>query len=473
MRNVLGLVKNGRIILLIWIVAVLSLSLAGCSAESQESVSLSLEHVAEISASVSNTPESETTVSESSTSDSGYIHNVYNLGTEDAYKFPYESLEEAEEKGKIILTIADAIEGNDISYMVNAFNCKSEKYHIEREVFDQTDKYERQEKLKIEIAAGKGPDLIIGSALTDASKIMDKGCFVDLAPHLETAGIRDEYYFPCYKALTYEDHIYGLTPSGSAVGRAIKSDVIDGNTTLDFEEFVDAVLNYPEDAVFINDTQKSEKILEYFLQGSENLWGMVDWDKQTSNFNCELFYKILDVVKRYSDARNKGYEPIMKNMWLFPGTDPGKESFEKEGFVTIDYWFDEGNYPISSFSMETIMINSKTEYLEGAWEFVSFCLSNEGQSYVLGCPVSKIAYDAVYEDRRALYESEAEADRDYPLSQIEDYKDLHERAKYAPHKIDPLLVIIEEEAAAYWDGSKSKEDVVSIIQSRVNILINE
>jgi len=302
---------------------------------------------------------------------------------------------------------------------------------------------------------------------------MDKGCFVDLAPLLEAEGIVDEYYFPCYKALTCENHVYGLTPSETAVGRAVKGDVVKGKSNLTFEEFVDALLYYPNDAVFINDTQKPEKILEYFLQGSETLWGMVDWDEQTCNFDCELFYKILDVVKRYSDARNKGYEPIMKNMWLSPGTQPGKSSFEQEGFVTVDYWFDDGNYPLCSFSMETIMINSKTEYIEGAWAFVSFCLSAEGQSYVFDCPVRKDVYDKIYEDRRALYESEEEADRDYPVSQIEDYKDLHERGRYALYKIDPILVIIEEEAGTYWDGSKSKEEVASIIQNRVNILIKE
>ncbi len=467
-RNVWKKRKLNRLFKLICTMVVLATLLMGCSLKP------------EISAPVSNISDTESfdyssdSEMDTSISESGdYIHNVYNLGTEDAYKFSYESLEEAEEKGKTILTMVDAIEGNDISYMVNAFNCKSEKYHIEREVFNQEDKYERQGKLKIEIVAGKGPDLIIGSALTDASKIMDKGCFVDLTSLMETAGIRDEYYFPCYKALAYENHIYGLTPSGSAVGRAIKSDVVGGKADLSFEEFVDAILYYPEDAVFLNDTQKPEKILEYFLQGSETIWGMVDWDGQTCNFECELFYKILDIVKRYSDARNKGYEPIMKNMWLSPGVQPGKESFEKDGFVIVDYWFDDGNFPISSMSMQTIMVNSKTENLEGACEFVLFCISEEGQSYVTDCPVRKDVYDKVYEDKRALYESEEAADKDYPISQIEDYKDLHERAKYAPYKIETIMVMIEEEMGAYLDGSKSKEEVASIIQNRVNIFIKE
>lgn len=452
----------------------LSLIMMGCSPKSETTVPESSLTESQVSISTSHSSDADVSLSIYDTPDvDGYIHNVYKLGTEDAYKLPYESLEEAKEKGKTILTMADAIDGDEIESLVNAFNVKNDKYHIEREVFDQIEKYEGQSKLKIEIAAGKGPDIIIGSAMTDASKIMDKGCFIDLAPLIEASGIKDEYYFHCYKALTYENHVYGVTPSGSASGRAVKKDVIGGKENLSFDEFVDAVLNYPQDAVFINDTQKPEKILEYFLEGSENLWGMIDWDNQTCNFNCELFYKILDIVKRYNNARNKGYEPIMKNMWLSPGSAPGKESFEKDGFVTIDYWFDDGNFPIGSFSMTTIMVNSKTEYLEGAWDFISFCLSPEGQSYVYDCPVRKDVYDLIYEDWRALYESEEEADRDYPMSQIADYKDLHERAKYAPYKIEPIITIIEEEAGAYWNGSKSKEEVAAIVQSRVFIYVNE
>lgn len=41
------------------------------------------------------------------------------------------------------------------------------------------------------------------------------------------------------------------------------------------------------------------------------------------------------------------------------------------------------------------------------------------------------------------------------------------------YRAAPILVIIEEEAGAYWDGDKNKEEVAAVIQSRVNIYINE
>jgi len=46
-----------------------------------------------------------------------YIHNIYGYNTENVnYEFPYESLEEATDKGKFILTMQDGIDGSDISF---------------------------------------------------------------------------------------------------------------------------------------------------------------------------------------------------------------------------------------------------------------------------------------------------------------------------------------------------------------------
>ena len=402
-----------------------------------------------------------------------YIHNALKLSTDDAYELPIETLEQAEEKGKIILSLADGGSSGAIRFMVDSFNCENEKYHIERNVYANEELNEKREKLKIELATGKGPDLMTYSAMPYVYEIMDKGCFVDLVPLMKQSGITDDLYFPSYKAITYKDFVYGLSPSGNAVGRAISKDVIGGKEIPSYEVFVDAVLNYSKDAVFINDTQKSEKILEYFLEGSENLWGMIDWENGVCDFHGELFSKILDIVKRYSEARNKGYKPIAKNVWLTPGSDSRIEQYEKDGFVIVNFWFDDGNFPMNTISNETLMINANTQNIEGAWAFISYCLSERGQSYNIGSPVKKSVYDLIFEDYRALYDSEKEADKYYPRSQIEDYKHKLETGKYVPYKVNPIINIIEEEAGAYWSGSKSKEDVIDIIQNRVSVFLKE
>lgn len=79
----------------------------------------------------------------------------------------------------------------------------------------------------------------------------------------------------------------------------------------------------------------------------------------------------------------------------------------------------------------------------------------------------------MYEDIRSLFKSEEEAEKNYPRSQIADYKALNEQGKSIPYMVEPILNIIEEEAGAYWSGSKSKEEVVNIIQNRVSLFLKE
>ena len=48
-----------------------------------------------------------------------------------------------------------------------------------------------------------------------------------------------------------------------------------------------------------------------------------------------------------------------------------------------------------------------------------------------------------------------------------------EDARYLPIRTQPLLDIVCEEAEAYFSGVKSMEEVIAIIENRVNLYINE
>ena len=48
-----------------------------------------------------------------------------------------------------------------------------------------------------------------------------------------------------------------------------------------------------------------------------------------------------------------------------------------------------------------------------------------------------------------------------------------ENARLLPIRIDPLLDIICEEAAAYFNGDKSIPEITELIQNRVQLYLNE
>lgn len=383
-----------------------------------------------------------------------------------------ESLEDAIEKGKTILTLQDLAEGSGIGMIVKSFNSDNDRYHVEIAVFEDAERNSGRDRLKMELVSGKGPDIMTRFAIWDAPEIMNKGCFVDLAPLMEQSGFSDALFFPCYKSLRDGEKVYCVTPGQAVESRVVKKDVIEGEEITSFERFVDCLLSYPKDAVLMNDTQKPDKILEYFIGDSETVWGMIDWDNLTCDFTGELFSKILDVVKRYSDSRGKGYEPIMKRKEIMPGFALGNDAYEKEGWVTVDYWFDSGRYPKATIPQDGLLINANTENLEGAWAFVSYAMSVNGQCYESLTPTLRSIYDTSYEDIRQIAGPE-DAEKYYSMTIINEYKDALERGKYSPDKTEPILDIIYEESGAYFAGEKTKEEVIELIQNRVALFLAE
>lgn len=127
-------------------------------------------------------------------------------------QFKSETKEEAIAKGKTILTLADAIgDYGIVAYIVRAFNRDNDYYHVEMEIMDSISRQEEQTRLKMDLASGKGPDLMTSSAVPDAVRIMTSGCFVEMSDFLEKIGVSNENCFPAVKSLTVGEKVYGIS----------------------------------------------------------------------------------------------------------------------------------------------------------------------------------------------------------------------------------------------------------------------
>ena len=264
-----------------------------------------------------------------------------------------------------------------------------------------------------------------------------------------------------------------MCPSVDVVGMTVRREVIGDGGIPDLETFVDELLNYPKDAIFINSVQDGNAIMKYFLCGSDDLWGMIDWENRKCDFNGELFSKILDVSKRYGDAAKKGYEPLMQCKYMYVGLYPGEDAFKNDGWETIDFYFDDGNYPRYNLSYDTLLINANTEKLEGAWAFVSYCMTVSGQS-ICGNPVQKAVFDQMRQKELERLENGTEhMTVDLTEKSVLEMKNVFESGRYASLRTSNILRIIEEEAGAFFSGDKSKQETIRVIQNRVQLLLNE
>ncbi len=397
-----------------------------------------------------------------------------------------ESEADALSKGKTVIYIAASTgDIEELNYIINSFNKSNTKYHVESVLFDQNNLFQDQERLKIEIASGKGPDILTGFAVPDAANMMDSGCFLELSSLMSETGITDELFFPSVKSLALNGRVYGVSINTSCTGFAVKDSVLPDNHERDYEAFIDKLLNYPDAVMILNKNQNGAAILRYLLRASDSMRGTINWDEASCQFDTQLFSSILDVCKRYGDVAEKGYETIMKPVYLISGIYTGEESLNKGGWVLINDWFDEGNYPFCSSSF-SLMINSSTENVDGAWAFISYALSGYGQTYCSNPTNRRIFaemmqnnYKLINEGGLQLYdvnESGAQVERKdnaYAEKVIEELTGYYETAKYFPARTNQILDIICEEATPFFEGKKDKKDVIDVIQNRVQLYLNE
>lgn len=392
---------------------------------------------------------------------------------------------------------------------IDLFNKQSTDYLILLdESLEGMEREDFSRQTSIEMTAGKGPDIIFGDVLGDyVYGAIQKGALVDLAPYMEQSGIREEDYFPaafdCWRA---GDGIYGVCIEVSMTDYRINSEVLGGQEHPDVEVLADALLAWPENAVFRRGYD-SREVLKYFLQGSEDLWGMVDWNGGTCDFSGGLFAKILETAKRYGDDDGKDYPELVEMRVIdVMGFDTAADR-KAEGMTAIGMPFDDGGHGVirsswQGFRNQMLAVNANSAYVEGAWAFISYLLGEEVQVSFqsnsnganVRIPVNKKAFEICTQKRVDWYVEREEEQyawlrfdqssgeyigmykrsyQDLTEEKLTEFRESIEGARPIPIRTAPILDVIYEEAEYYFNGAKSIEEVSAVIQNRVQLYMDE
>ena len=390
-----------------------------------------------------------------------------------------ESTAEDEEKTVITLaTLSDAVGENEISLIeeiVVQFNKENEKYCVElRTCRSGGELATMQDRLSVEVGAGGGPDIMTETVFPVTQEIMDSGVLVNLTPYLEKSGVTPETFFPAYASAVSGDRIYGVSPTFKVKGYSLDAELLgDREPPEDVGAMADLLLEYPGHGSFITEMYGGRYILKFFLEGSEDLWGMIDWEKKTCDFTGPLFSKLLEVSKRYREDGKKGYEPVVYNYYVGVQMPPSYSvSVLCPGSIPVGFFFDDGPHYKYDDMSSMLMINANTEHLEGAYAFVSYVLSRGGQDFY-GEPMQKELWDITWQYYSEIsgYNSWISAPLNEETRQetIEAYED----ARYVPRRAEAVLEIVYEEAEGYIEGDRSKEEVIDLIQNRVQLYLDE
>lgn len=240
----------------------------------------------------------------------------------------------------------------------------------------------------------------------------------------------------------------------------------------------------------------------------------VDWDVGECRLNSEEFIRLLEFVDRFgmsgeeaeavwSLPEDMDQEYVLERMDIFNALDyKAMELRVGDPVVLVGYPVNEdkgGNGALLSFHPR-FQICSYSENKEGAWEFIRCFLLPEYYERTLDTspeymafPSRRDMYDRVFE-RWMETETGSNEGGEERIQGIYAYTDCDGRwgsevvtqeDKDAVTRIidniavsrgtwnEDILVIITEEAAPFFAGQKSAGEVADIIQSRVQMYVNE
>jgi len=403
--------------------------------------------------------------------------------------------------GKTLLSLAYLDDVSECVYSaVNDFNRKSEKYFVElnhkyydmqQDVPESDDSGERSYMAEIanadavtvlmsDIKDGNGPDLVIYSR--EAAQLNSTDYLIDLTSRIES---QDEL-----KSGDYMDFIrqpngrdgkhYRLDYCFNSMGFIINNSFIDnGARGLTFDEYERVIQDKHNNmGVFFDDDLMK---LKYLLTTSDcfsfNKEGKID-------LGSGDFRKVAEYIASVPEGSANN---------IFSGFPvDGIQMSANMSFM----WYWEccmqfyGNYSIIGLHSadghaETIFgrglgITSCCPSKDGAWEFILEMLSPEIQNQLCLDYTDPVSKSALHDTAVKFIEDYNSQPDPYGYSMGPVSKDIVDRyidqisdAVLVPDLDSSILVIVNEEMPAYFQGDKSLDEVISILENRINLMLAE
>lgn len=399
-----------------------------------------------------------------------------------------------------------------------SFNRGSDKYHITiKQYLDDSMSYQDGYQDAITnmnndlTSRANCPDIIDLTGL-NISQLASKGLLEDLGKYLDKSEAlkRDDFVENVLNGYTYDGILTCIPMSfelSTIIGKASDVGEKQGWTLQELIAYAD---KHPNARLFDNATKN--EIMYYLLAYNEDIF--IDWSKGKCNFDSDEFKNVLAFANRfpsdYSSEDRQVSTPtkIQRGEVLLETTSI--YDFDK---IQMYYEIFGGDItckglPAEDGSIGTALaasglygITTKATRKEGAWEFLESYLQQDNDRYSFGFPSKKskldeMAKEAVtiqywtdengnpvldengepyeigtgggisYQDGWSYrYRKATQAEVDLVLQLID-------QAKPVSLGITQILEMIDEDAAGYFEGQKSVDEVVKVIQNRIQLYVD-
>ena len=408
---------------------------------------------------------------------------------------PYEAVVKRYEPGSVPdideLMLACFYANPDIKTIVKEFNMAHPDIRAKIKCYsdDYSDYQAMQEAFNRDLINGEKFDVILFS-YQDGSDYIEKGLFENLMDYIsgDSSFDDDEFYENILYADKDGDKLYFITSVASIDGFIGLSEVFGDKEKLSFDDLLKAreeypnipfISNYNYDTIFFSTMLRGD--YRVFLGGKE---GEYNFDTDEFRKLCELsatFQKTPDSAVYFTS----GYDGFLDgsnvigrtnyfstDSYLMARAGAGK-NVRSYGGPSID-----GNGYLLNIA-DKYAISSQSSHKEEAWELVK-CLLKSIPDYSNGFRAYKKAFKADIESLRSRCKNGMTVVMDnikYELY-MQDGDDaflekMVENATVTKGIDEKVMEIVYEEIKPYFAKEKSLDEVINVMQKRVNLYIEE
>lgn len=434
-------------------------------------------------------------------------------------KVPYESVPKKE-----TLKMAVIFLNYNVQDMIVKFNRSNPDYRVEivdYSAYVDGDWDAAASKLNTEIMSGNVPDIYSLNGL-NYTQLASKGFLEDLYPYIDADPEldRDDFFPNIFGAMEVDGKLC-TTVSGVYITSAIGAAKVVGDTPgWTYEEFNEALSNMPEGCTAFDEYVTRDQILQTCL--ALDMDSFVDWGSGECNFNSQQFIELLKFAKSFPsefDWDNYSWETASTTEDRLAS---GRQMLVQTSAYSIDDIF-YNNYttfmgsPITYIGYPTCegtgnmfnlteygyAMSSKSEHKDAIWQLLREFFTREyHDEYVISLSSRiDVFEDKAKEATTIEYQKDAEGnnlldDKGEPIpvvrynmwnqhtqkaeeiycltqEQVDQIRELMETTTKMADYDNSIIEIVAQQAAPFFEGQKSAEDVAKLVQSKVNIYVNE
>lgn len=401
-----------------------------------------------------------------------------------------------------------------------SFNKMNSEYSVKLTSYETPDDYMvGRTRLNSDIAAGNIPDIIMLDVALPVMSYIKKNLFIDLYPLIDADPdiSRDDIFNIALSTYDNNGKLYIMPASMSINSLVGKTANVGKDSNWSFYEFKELYDSMHDGKIFWDYLSRTN--LVYYSLLSSGITSFVNYEKGVCDFNNQLFYDTIDIIKSFDEKSyvqsivadgNKWLEFIYDLPYLCTNDELILTSvdsiynitsmfglmhrFNFEDITYKGYPTPDGKNALFDMTCAELTITSVSKVKNGAWEFIKYFLSDDVQSVPkYSLPVTKTGLEKLYKiyaddytryiDQYGMgiqeYVPEEEAkEKGYTRIVLDDeyYNKMTEffnKSNMPSLKDSAVYNIINEELDIYFNSDRSAEDISKIIQSRVSLYLNE